>query len=525
MTELLLTQAIRRIEASAMGDLPPGTLMARAADAVAEETAALARSLAPRRPILALVGPGNNGGDALLAAMRLREHGFAASAIALPTAGPPPRDAAEVRARADAKSFSIESVSALRASLAGDRAAARAGGDLAPIVIDGLFGIGLHRALDGDAAWLCGAIRERGWPVVAVDVPSGIDAERGSPVGGRDAAAIRARATVTMIADKPGLHTGAALDHVGTVTVADLGIDAAHREAALDGIAPRDRGRLFGEDDARRARPPARMRDSNKGDYGSVLCYGGAPGMRGAALLAARGAHAMGAGKVFVGTPVGEIFDPGEPQLMSTAADTRFARFAAVAIGCGLGDSPAAIASLSRAIAEARALVVDADALNGIAADPALAQALRERPREVRCVVTPHPLEAARLLGTDVAAVQSDRRDAALSIARALDAVAVLKGAGTVVATPEGSWTIVASGTPALASAGTGDVLAGMVASLLARDLPAEQAACLAAWLHGRAAECWETATGLVEGLSAAELPSWVREAGGALARSQENTR
>lgn len=527
MTELLLTQAIRRIEAAAMADLPPGTLMTRAAEAVAEETAALARSLAPRRPIVALVGPGNNGGDALLAAMRLREHGFAARAVALPTANPAPGDASEVRARADAASFPVEPVSALRESLAQARAgvAAHVDGEPPPIVIDGLFGIGLHRALDGDAAWLCGAIRERGWPVVAVDVPSGIDAERGSPVGGRDAAAMRARATVTMIADKPGLHTGAALDRVGTVTVAALGIDAALREAALAGIAPGDAGRLFGDDDARQARMPARERDSNKGDYGSVLCFGGAPGMRGAALLAARGAQAMGAGKVFVGTPVGEIFDPGQPQLMTAAADTRFAQFAAVAIGCGLGDSPAAIASLSRAIAEARALVVDADALNGVAADPALALALRERSRVVRCIVTPHPLEAARLLGADVATVQSDRRAAALSMARALGAVVVLKGAGTVVATPDGSWTIVASGTPALASAGTGDVLAGMAASLLARGLPAERAACLAAWLHGRAAERWETATGLAEGLSAAELPSWVRDANGALARIQENSR
>lgn len=510
-----------------MADLPPGTLMARAAEAVVEQTASLARSLEPRRPIVALVGPGNNGGDALLAAMRLREHGFATRAIALPATGALPADAAEVRKRADAMSFPIEPVSTLREALAvgPDGARARPGGEPPPIVIDGLFGIGLHRALDGDAAWLCGAIRERGWPVVAVDVPSGIDAERGTPVGGRDAIAMRALVTVTMIADKPGLHTGAALDHVGIVTVADLGIDAQFRAAALEDIAPRERGRLYGKDEAREARLPMRERDTNKGDFGSVLCFGGAPGMRGAALLAARAAHAMGAGKVFVGSPVGEIFDPGQPQLMSVAPDVRFDRYAAVVIGCGLGDAPPALASLARALADSRTLVVDADALNGIAADAALAATLRARTGELRCVVTPHPLEAARLLDTDVATVQSDRCGAALSIARALGAVAVLKGAGTVVATPEGRWTIIASGTPALASAGTGDVLAGVVGALLARGLQAERAACLAAWLHGHAAERWEAATGLPEGLSAAELPTWMRDASGALARGREITR
>src|SRR5690606_22765522 len=138
---------------------------------------------------------------------------------------------------------------------------------------------------------------------VAVDVPSGIDADTGARIGGAEAAAMRACITVTMIADKPGLHTGAAVDHVGTVHVADLGIDAAVRRKALAEDAAGDRGVLFDAAEAARSVLPPRERDSNKGDHGSVLCFGGAPGLRGAVLLAARGAQAMGAGKIFVSTP------------------------------------------------------------------------------------------------------------------------------------------------------------------------------------------------------------------------------
>ncbi len=501
MSELLRSRAIRRIEAAALASTPPGTLMSRAADTVVEATAALARSLEVGRPIVAWVGPGNNGGDALLAVLRLREFGFPTRAIALDASRVPGGDAGEVWKLARTKGFPIEAHDAWEALFAAARA---------PIVIDGLFGIGLQRPLDAALASLCARIAGHRWPVVAVDVPSGIDADSGARLG---SSAVRARITVTMIADKPGLHTGTALDHAGEVRIVELGISASERRAALDGAAAIDCGRLFDRAQASAASLPPRAADTSKGSFGAVLCYGGAPGLRGAVLLAARGAQAIGAGRIYVGTPAGELFDPTQPQWMSVASDTGFERFDAVAIGCGLGDSPAARGAVARALDDARALVVDADALNLLASDESLAQGFAAgdpaRPR----ILTPHPLEAARLLRTDVPHVQSDRIAAACTLAAKLHCIALLKGAGTIVATPDGRWSIVASGSPALASAGTGDVLAGMCAALLARGLDAERAACLAAWLHGAAGEAWARAKGTADGLSAAELHEWVRSA------------
>jgi len=512
MSELLRSAAIRRIEAAAMASLPAGTLMSRAADAVVDATAALARSLEARRPIVAWVGPGNNGGDALLAALRLREHGFATRAIALDARRTPGGDAGEIWRLARSRGLAIEGADAWEALLS--PASERSGAPLAPILIDGLFGIGLQRPLEPGIAALCERIGQRRWPIIAVDVPSGIDADTGARLGSN---ALRASITVTMIADKPGLRTGAALDHAGEVRIADLGIDAAQRLAALDGVATIDRGRLFDRTQARAAALPRRASDTSKGSFGSVLCYGGAPGLRGAVLLAARGAQAIGAGRISVGTPQGELFDPGQAQWMSADSDVGFARFDAVALGCGLGDSADARTAVRRAIVEARALVVDADALNAIAADPGLADALAARGESFRCILTPHPLEAARLLGVDVPRIQSDRIGAACALAARLRCVALLKGAGSVVATPAGRWSIVDAGSAALASAGTGDVLAGACASLLARGVDAERAACLGAWLHGEAGQAWAREHRGEDGLSAAELHEWIRSAAAGL--------
>ncbi len=512
MSALFTTAPLRALEASALAALPPGTLMQRAAAAVADAAAALARSLAPRRPMVALVGPGNNGGDALLAALLLRERGFACGALALRPEDPAGGDAAQAWQRARAQGLRIDGVDALPALLAAD-----------PIVIDGLFGIGLDRPLTGDAARLCAAVAQAGLPVVAVDVPSGVDSDTGAIVGGPDAAAIRAACTVTMIADKPGLHTGAALDRVGALSVASLGLDT-EREAFARDAGPAV-GRLFDAGCARTAwTPRARdsQRNSHKGSFGAVLAYGGAQGMRGAVLLAARGAHALGAGKVFVGAPDGDAFDPAQPQLMSAPSAPDFGGCDAVVIGCGLGRSALARERTAAALAAAPALVVDADALNLVADEPALAARLSP---QRRTVLTPHPLEAARLLGCDVATVQADRRGAALALARRFGAVALLKGAGSVVATPQGQWSIVDAGNPALASAGTGDVLAGMVGALLARGAPAADAACLAAWLHGRAGTLYAQAQGHAEGLSAAELPTLVRAVLGEVAERRRNRR
>ncbi|HMN64029.1 MAG TPA: NAD(P)H-hydrate dehydratase [Burkholderiaceae bacterium] len=506
MAEIFTATALRRLEAAAIAALPAGTLMQRAASEVADATGRLARTLPPARPVLALVGPGNNGGDALLAALLLRERGHACSAIALRPDGPGAGESVDAWRAARATGLHIDLPGDLPALLAA-----------APIVIDGLFGIGLDRPLDGDARRMCEAVTQAALPVVAVDVPSGIDADTGAIIGGERGCAMRATVTVTMIADKPGLHTGAALDHVGRLRVAALGLGAQRAEFAR--TAGAEVGRLFDAACATRGSAP-RARDSHKGSFGTVLAYGGAPGMRGAALLAARGAQALGAGKVHVGTPTDELFDPGQPQLMTAPAEPDFGAFDAVAIGCGLGRSDASRQRVAAALAGARALVLDADALNLLAGEPELAGARQTRSgAAVRRVMTPHPLEAARLLRCEAAQVQADRRGAAIQLAQRYRMVALLKGAGSVVATPDGAWSIIDAGSPALASAGTGDVLAGMIAALLARGHEPETAACLAAWLHGRAGMLFEAVHGHAEGLSAAELPGLVRQVLGQLDR------
>ena len=490
MSALFRTASIRALEREWIDRLGGGVLMERAADAVAEAAARSARRLPRATPIVALVGPGNNGGDALLAVAKLRERGFPAHALALSDAEPGATDARAVWQRWRAQGGELHPLDSLGRWL-----------DRAPLVLDGLFGIGLGRALAGPAAGAVQLLAEAPrCETLAIDVPSGIDADTGAIVGGPDAAAVRARLTITMIGDKPGLHTGPALDHAGAVLVAGLGLP---HDAVPD-------GELFGRAQAQRLLRP-RARDTHKGSFGSVLVLGGAAGTTGAALLAARGAQAAGAGKVFVAGPDGPVFDPGQPQLMTRAFDAGFDGIDALCVGCGLGRAAQAGDALERALRSSLALVLDADALNLLAEDPALARLLPGR--SAPTVLTPHPLEAARLLGVSSRAIQSDRIGQAQALAAQAGALALLKGAGSVLALPDGRFSILAAGSPALATAGTGDVLAGVIAALLAQRMPAIEAARLGAWAHGSAGELWQRSRPSGAGLSAAELPALVTAA------------
>jgi ADP-dependent NAD(P)H-hydrate dehydratase / NAD(P)H-hydrate epimerase len=498
--DLYLTQRIRAIERDALAATGEGELISRAATAVADACARLLRDLPPRTPVLALVGPGNNGGDALLAAQRLSKRGWAVSAVALHSTQPVARDAARVWQgwRADGRVMEIPSQldALLRAR---------------PLVIDGLFGLGLTRPLSGDAADIVRRVRAAGVPVVAVDVPSGLDPDRGCIVGdgasidGLDPAvdapvAMQANVTVTLLCDKPGLHTGAGSALSGKVSVASLEVTAPVQTAD---------GRLLGAQDFD-ALLPARDRNAHKGLFGDVLVIGGAVGMQGAAQLAALGARAVGAGRIYLMRPMAEKVGllPDAPDLMrrtvrsDAAAVGASPREAAVqalgsadslVVGCGLGTDAAAAQLLELALSHPGSLVLDADALNLLAANGTLRDALRERARqrgpEPGAVMTPHPLEAARLLGTDTATVQHDRIDAARSLATATGSVVVLKGAGSVIAGPDGSWAINSSGGPILSVAGTGDVLAGVIGGLLANRLKPIDAARLGTWLHGSAGD------------------------------------
>jgi hydroxyethylthiazole kinase-like uncharacterized protein yjeF len=238
--------------------------------------------------------------------------------------------------------------------------------------------------------------------------------------------------------------------------------------------------------------PSVRAHASHKGSYGDVAVIGGASGMTGAALLAASAALHHGAGRVFVGLLDGGTLsvDPGQPELMFRALDALDPAQLTVVCGCGGGNAIAA--QLSRLLSTAPRLVIDADAINSIANDAQLEKLLQARQhRDRQTVLTPHPLEAARLLGSSAAAIQSDRLSTAEKLAQRFGCTVVLKGSGTVIAAPGQLTAINSTGNARLATAGTGDVLAGMIGARLANGQTAFQAACEAVWLHGHAADIW----------------------------------
>ena len=467
---ILRSAALRDIERR-HGDVRP-SLMQRAGAAAGELALRLLGGSA--HPPLIVAGPGNNGGDALVVANFLKQRGLSPVVV---FAGATAKLPADARAAHDAW---LASGGAMLPDIpAGDYA----------LVIDGLFGIGLGgRPLEGRHATLVSHINELACPVLALDVPSGLDSETGSVAG----IAVRANHTATFIALKPGLLTLDGPDHCGAVSVHALDLNVDIPDGST--IAPA----LFGQH--LRARPM----NSHKGSYGSAGIIGGAPGMAGAALLAGRAALKLGVGRVYVGVLESLAVDPLQPELMLRAANEVFDLATCLAVGPGLGQSAAALTLLRRAIATDLPLLLDADALNLLAAHPVLAGNLARR--DAPTLLTPHPAEAARLLGCDVAAVQADRVAAALGLARRFKAASVLKGCGSVVALPDGRWFINTSGNPGLASAGTGDVLSGIVVALLAQGWPAEPALLAAVHLHGAAADaCVAEGIGPI-GLSAGEL-------------------
>ncbi len=234
-----------------------------------------------------------------------------------------------------------------------------------------------------------------------------------------------------------------------------------------------------------------RARNSHKGDYGSVGIVGGDHGMVGAALLAGRAALKLGSGRVYVGLLASDAqsVDPGQPELMLRTADEvlKLGHLSCLAVGPGLGQMPDAAFYLGVALESGLPLVLDADALNLIAADTRLAEIVRARPAPT--LLTPHPAEAARLLRTSTPELQNDRVTAATTLAARLNALVVLKGAGSICAGPDGTWHINTSGNPGMASAGMGDVLTGIIAALLAQGAEPKTALLTGVHLHGAAAD------------------------------------
>jgi NAD(P)H-hydrate epimerase len=462
MSHRLYTAAqVRELDRYAIQTLgiPGFELMQRAANAAW-------RSLRARWPqarrLAVLCGTGNNGGDGYLLACLAREAGMPTVVLAL--AGPTSADATRAR---DAWRDGGGEILAIEHGL-----------PAADVYADALFGTGLARPIEGVAAGIIRHLSASGRPVLALDVPSGIDADSGNVLG----IAVRAQLTVSFIARKRGLTTGMAPDYCGTVVLERLGL----AEDALADL-PYD-ARLL---DMRRMREwiPRRARTTHKGDCGHVLAIGGDAGMGGAIRLCAEGALRVGAGLVSAATRADHVaaINAARPEIMALACADQASiahaleRASVLALGPGLGKSDWSRSLWRAALESHKPSVVDADALNLLAAD---AQALPPG-----SVITPHPGEAARLLDCTTGEIARDRFAAARTLATRHRCVAVLKGAGTLIAHESGQMTVCPWGNPGMASGGMGDVLTGVIAGLMAQGLNAWRAARLGVALHAQAAD------------------------------------
>jgi len=499
--------------------VPVPQLMENAGLAVAQEVWLLLGEVA-ERAILVLAGPGNNGGDGLVAARHLHDWGSKVDVYMLK-----PRDAEQddvyrqvverdipVKTMADDKGFQ-----ALEEMLS-----------RAEVVIDGLLGTGRMRPIDGELAEIMkrlAAARQRPLPprILALDLPSGVDCDTGAV----DPLCVPAEVTVTMAHSKVGLHTLPAAQYCGRIEVVDIGIPAALSENLPYELMTAAWARSL---------LPARPLEANKGTFGKVLVVAGSTNYVGAAYLAAVGAGRVGAGLVtlacarsiypimaaklvestFFPLPDVEGFLTGESaHSVLQALDQGYN---ALLVGCGLGQMAYVQAFIQSLLPRLkgetlRAVVIDADGLNALAGREHWWQEL-----SVPAIVTPHPGEMSRLTGLPIADIQAARLQTAVRQASAWGTTVILKGAHTVVAAPDGRARVSPFANPALASGGTGDVLAGAIVGLVAQGMEPFDAAALAVYLHGRAGEKVRGElgdAGLLAGDLLSVLPQVIKELSG----------
>lgn len=467
--------------------IPGIELMGSAGEAVARAARDMLPPGAGSR-VAVFCGKGNNGGDGFVAARLLSGQGFAVRVLMLAGPGELKGDSAESFRRLDGTQVEVTAVTDQKAL---DAAMAEPG--TYDLVIDAIFGTGFSGEAKGVFEAAIRAVNEAGCPVLAVDIPSGVDGLTGAAPG----AAVRAARTVTFAAVKVGLaqHPGAFL--AGELQVADIGIPPLLLETTAV-------SRVFlVEEEEAGALLPSRAADAHKRQCGSVLVVGGSPGLTGAPALCARAAMRCGSGLVTVGCPESlhqileiKLTEVMTRRLAETAEGTLSLEGAAeiaaisgdfdvVALGPGLstaGETQGAVRELVRRLQVP--LVLDADGLNAMAGHTGVFAG-----RNAPLVLTPHPGEMARLTGKSSVEVQSDRLGVSRRAAADWGAVVVLKGAGTVVAEPEGTVRIISSGNPGMATAGMGDVLTGCVASFIAQGLSPADAAVAGAFYHGNAAD------------------------------------
>jgi hydroxyethylthiazole kinase-like uncharacterized protein yjeF len=483
MIEILSTAEMAEADRLAIaGGMPGIELMESAGRAVAE---AAARHKSSGCRVAVVAGPGNNGGDGFVAARLLAERGYRVQVLLVGEAGKLKGDAALA-----AKTWRGPVLAAEARALAG-----------ADIVIDALFGAGLDRPVEGRARAMIEAMNEMSAPVVAVDLPSGINGTSGAVMG----IAVKAQATVTFFRKKPAHLLLPGRLHCGAVSVADIDIPGS----VLTRIAPRT---FENVPSLWRAHFPVPRHDGHKYDRGHAVVVSGPSWSTGAARLAARGALRAGAGLVTIASPsealavnaatnLAVMVRPvdGADALTTFLADRRFN---SLAIGPGIGVNETTCELVLAALDGERAVVLDADAMTSFATQPQrLAEALKKR-RQQPTVLTPHEGEFSRFFGAlDNQAKAGSKLERARLAAEITGAIVLIKGADTVVAAPDGRAAIAANAPAFLATAGSGDVLTGMTTGLLAQGMPAFEAASAAVWLHGEAAALFGP------GLIAEDLP------------------
>jgi len=450
---------------------PGEVLMERAGKAVARAAIRIAGGRYGRRFVV-VCGKGNNGGDGFVAARELRRNGAAVRCLSVADADEAKGDAAEHLARMRAAGVPLD-----------DFDAARLG--RADVIVDAIFGTGFRGLAEGEPARAIDAINRTSVPVVAVDIPSGVAGDTGSVSG----PAVEAQLTVAMAAEKVGTAVGSGAVHAGDVKVVDIGIEVSQRAAAIP--EPADAARVL----------PHRRPDAHKRSGGAVAVLAGAQGMTGAAVLSAMGATRMGAGYATVGgtSAVDEAIAEQLPEVLSRVVTKdevlgaevldEFAavleRAGSLAIGPGLGRGPAQRSLIERALAEVELpIVLDADGLNALDEDPS---PLTSRTHPT--VITPHPGELSGLTGKSIDDIQSDRLGAAQAAAEQFGCVVVLKGYRSVVARPGSGAIVNPTGGPELATAGTGDVLTGAIATPLAAGVDPFEGAWATVYVHGLAGD------------------------------------
>ena len=445
-----------------------------------QAVARLARALAPHaQRVWVVCGPGNNGGDGAVAARYLHLAGLDVHVTALP---PTPERSMPAEAQAAWQrlhecGLTVHQTPPVTWDLA----------------IDALLGLGGKPGLTGPMAEWLRRMNQAHAPVLCVDTPSGLDCQSGAwhgPPERGDAP----RHTLSLLTLKPGLFTQEGRDWAGEIWWDGLGVACP----ALPRVTPNEPACTSATSpEAELLAAPEHSvssHASHKGQFGDLAVVGGAVGMEGAAWLAGSAALHAGAGRVWVcllGQPSSSTGEAPQPRaLMTRSIDALDLSRTHIVCGCGGGDAVRSV--LSRLLSTAHSLVLDADALNAVAQDPSLQSLLSRRGAAARpTVLTPHPLEAARLLGCSAREVQADRLGQAQRLAQRFGAVVVLKGSGTVIASPHRIPGINPSGNARLASAGTGDVLAGMIGARLAQGDDAWQAATRAVFWHGQAADQW----------------------------------